>query len=102
MNQEVVAPIDLEPIARADEGRHGAFLDQQWSVEPAAGTEVGALVDRHLAPAMGRIDPDLALLARLGGVSLRRARGRRPPVEPAPADHAQRGGLDGARGPDIA
>ena len=102
MNQEVVASVDLEAVARADEGGGGAFLDQQRSVECAAGTEIGAVVDRYLAPAVRRIDPDLALFAWLGGCRLRRPHGRRRPVEPAAADDAERGDVDAAAGLDMA
>src|SRR5260370_38109267 len=102
MTQEVVAPVDLEPVARADEGGRGAFLDQQRPVERAAGAQVRAVVDRHLAPALHWIDPDLALFARRRGDGLRRARGRRRPVEPAATDDAKRGDVDPAAGLDVA
>src|SRR5918993_1201397 len=91
MDQEIVAWIDFQPIARADESGGGALLYQQRAVELAARTEIGAVIDRHVVPAMGRIDPDLALLARLGRRSLRRRHLGRRPVQQAAADHAQGG-----------
>ena len=99
MNQEVVAPIDFEAVARADEGRHGALFDQERSLELAAGPQIGAVVDRQVAPAVRRIDPDLASLTRLGRRSLRCAHRRRRPVEPAAANDAIRAflaSLDGS------
>src|SRR6266481_7305546 len=102
MNQEIVALVDLEPVARADESRRGAFLDQERTFQRAAGAEVRAVVDRHLAPAVHRIDPDLALFARRRGGGLRRPGGRRRPVEPAAADDTERGDIDPAAGLDMA
>ena len=89
MNQEVVARVDFQAVAQANEGRHGALFDQQRTLELAAGPQIGAVIDRHLAPAVRRIDPDLASFAWLGGRGLRRARSRRRPVEPAAADDTQ-------------
>ena len=102
MNEKVVARIDLEPVARTDEGGRGALLDQQRPVERAAGPQIGAVVDRYVAPAVRRIDPDLAPLARLRRRGLRGARGRRRPVEAAAADDAQRGDVDAAARLDVA
>ena len=76
--------------------------DQQRAVELAARPEIGAVVDRHVVPAMGGIDPDLALFARLGRRSLRRRRRGRRPVEQAAADHAQRGDAELAARLDVA
>ena len=39
VNQEIVARIDLEQVARADEGGGGALLDQQRAGELAAGAQ---------------------------------------------------------------
>src|SRR2546423_3332153 len=91
MDQETVAGIDFQPIARADEGGGGALLDQQRAVEFAARPEIGTLIDRHVVPAMDGIDPDLALFARPGCRSLWRRHPGRRPVEQAAADHAQGG-----------
>src|SRR5882757_5735384 len=102
MNQEVVARVDFQPVARPNEGGHGAFLDKERTFELAARPQIGAVIDRQVAPAVRRIDPDLALFARLGRCGLRRARSRRRPVEPAAADDAKRGDVDPAAGLDVA
>src|SRR5688500_6236386 len=102
MDQEIVAWVDLQPIARADESGGGALLYQQRAVEFAARPEIGTFVDRHVVPAMGGIDPDLALFARLGRRSLRRRRLGRRPVQQSTADHAQRGDAELPAGLDVA
>src|SRR5689334_22560273 len=102
MDQEVVARIDLEPVARSDEGGGGVLLDQQRAVEGAARPEVDAIIDRHLLPAARGIDPDLAALAGPGRCRLGRARGGRRPVEEAAADDAQRRDGDAPARLDVA
>src|SRR5512146_1407596 len=96
MHEEVVAGIDLEAVARTDESRHGALLDQQRPIEDTARRQVRTGIDRHVAPAMRRIEPDLARLARLGRIGAAGPRGRRRPVEWIAADDAQRRAVDAA------
>src|SRR5476649_3012369 len=102
MNQEIVALVDFEQVARADKGRHGALLDQQRPLELAGRPQVGAVVHRHVAPAVRRIDPDLARLARLWTCLLRRPGGRRRPVEPAAVYHTKCRDVDAAARLDMA
>ena len=91
VNQEIVARVDFEQVAGACEGGRGALLDQQRTFELAAGAQIGAVIDRHVAPAVPpRIDPDVDVFPWLRrgppGLRGRRAassrggRGRRPGV----------------------
>src|SRR6267142_5819988 len=102
MNQKVVASVDLEEVAWAYEGGHRAFLDQQRAFELAAGPQVRAVIDRHLAPTLRGIDPDGAPFARLGRLGLPSARRWWRPVEPPAADDPERGDVDPPAGLDVA
>src|ERR687897_2921656 len=101
MDEEIIAWVDLQPIARADEGGGGALLYQQRAVELTARPKIGTVIDGHVVPAMGGIDPHLAFFARLGCRNLWRRRLGRRPVQQAAANDAQRGDAELPAGLDV-
>ncbi len=76
--RKIVAFVDFEQVVRAARRRRGrALLDQQRAVEAAARAQVGAVVDRHVAPAVspGRSRPCASRAAWAASVCGERAAG---------------------------